>query len=344
MLYRFLSTNTARPSRLFLLPLLGGAFAAGCKTPAEEPASPEPQAPAIEEEREPDSADEFHALWSERVLESAKWLDSVLGDERALAEDETSSANIRLISFIEERKGLDVDAKVKARLVLPRSERRLQLVMAGDDEEQGDNSPVEQFEDPANLEDTTGGVGMQYFLRNTERNNFRVEAGLRLKDFEPNVYVGLRLRHIVLFDPWSMRLRENVRRYTIEGVESHTTVDLERLVSENQFFRSTTGGSWYEERVGFYYFQQFALHHFLNKNALVSGEWSNSFSTRPNNVLDETVLRVSYTRLLERKWVSVEIAPQVAFRRAIDYQPAWGLTLRMEFFFGGARVQDDWRD
>ncbi len=279
--------------------------------------------------------DDAHERWSRRVKESAAWLDSFLANERVLAEKNTSSAVLRLETFAEEHEGLSFKPKLSARVVLPHSEDRLHLVVSGENDEGLDQ--LERPGDVGPLEDSNATLGFQYFIKETDSNNARGELGLRFTDMMPDPYVGMRLRHTKVLGEWALRARERLRLYSSDGFESQTNVDFERPMGEVYFFRSSTSWSWYESEPGFYYGQYFAIYQQLADRSLMTYEWNNRFLTRPNHVLDETQLRMRFARRIHRKWILLELAPQITLRRAINYKPAWGFMIRLELLFGGAQ-------
>jgi hypothetical protein len=339
-----LRAESAFEARNVLLCALLSIAAAGCRSPAEESVPPpddppgesgEPEAP---DETTPSMLDGVHTTVSDRVRSTATWLDSFLGDDRHMEEENRSSLALRLDTLVEDREGVDFNARVKARVVLPQSKERMHLVVSGyEDEEHLDNDRPELDGDAA--EDRT--VGLQYFLKSTVNNNVRAEGGLRFNGVTPNPYAGVRFRHNAPIGSWILRAFERMRVYKEEGWESRTVLDFERLFNPRDFFRASTTGTWYEEDVGFYYGQHFALFHLLGDRNLVTYEWNNYFRTRPSNVLEETQLRVRFSRRIHRDWILLELAPQISWRERIDYEPAVGIFIRLEFLFGSRDERHD---
>ncbi len=310
------------------------------REPVEGPQVPgAPTADQVEtnpEEEDPGTLDTVHETVSDRVRGAATWLDSFLGDERFLEEDNRTTVTMRLDTILEERRGLELKPRVNARIVLPRTERRFHLVVGRDDDEQGIDSTQKPDETPG-TDDSD--VGLQYFLKATARNNIRGEVGLRFNDLTPNPYAGARYRHTLPLGSWVARGYQRMRNYRVEGWESQTTIDFERLLGEGLFFRASTTGSWFEQEPGYYYGQYFSIFHWIEGSGLCTYEWNNSLQTRPSNELKETQLRFRFSRRVFRDWILFEIAPQVTWREEIDYEPALGIMLRLELLFGGRHIQ-----
>lgn len=272
-----------------------------------------------------------------RTRATAAWIDSFLSDERSLAEANRSWVRLRLDAFSEEREGVDFDARVSARLVLPYAEDRFNLVFSGDG--QGDLEDEALLDEDAlavldEEEESSASLGLQYLLRQTRRNNIRTEVGLRFDGIAPVPYVGGRWRYMMSLLTWNLRLTERLRWYTDAGWESKSGIDLERPVGETFFLRSSGRVNWFEEEEGIFYSTSLRLYQSLGRKQLLTYEWSNSYETAPVDRLKQIRVRVRWAQRFIREWVLLELAPQVAWREDVDYEPAIGFLVRLELGFG----------
>jgi len=272
-----------------------------------------------------------------RARTSAAWIDGFLSDERSLAEDNSTWVRLRVDTFIEEDEGVDLTARLSGRLTLPQSEDRVQLVFSGDpdgdldDEEAFDDEPTPVLEDE---EDREVALGLQYFVEQTKRNNIRLELGARFDGITPDPYVGGRWRYLTTLITWTVRASERLRWYADTGLESKTTLDLERPLSETFFLRSSGRVNWYEEEDGLFYSTALRLYQRLGERELLVYEWTSSFETEPVERLKSTRVRLRWSRRVARDWILFELAPQITWREDDDYDPAAGLLVRLEFYFG----------
>jgi hypothetical protein len=283
------------------------------------------------------TAESVHGIVTDRVRQTANWLDSFLVDDRFLAEQNQSTVTLRTDMLIEEHDGASFDMRVKARLVLPRTEEKLHFVASGydtDEEELGEERLPEEVSGSSDPQ-----LSMQYFLKATDRNNVRGEVGMRFNGLKPNPYLGARWRHSINLGTWDARGYQRFRYYAEELWESQTTIDFERLLGDSFFFRATTTGSYYELEPGYFYGQYFTLYNVLKGGALFTYEWNNTFRTEPTNELVETQLRVRYAQRVFTDWILFEVAPQLTWPEEIDYKPAMGLLFRFEFLFGARNIE-----
>ena len=110
-----------------------------------------------------------------------------------------------------------------------------------------------------------------------------------------------------------MRATERLVLLLDAGVESVTTLDFERPVTEALFFRTTTSGAWREEDPDPEARQRFNLFQRLNESRLLTYEWDNAFVTDAEQALDETVLAEAGARLeLRVSHFGLLLSPTVA--------------------------------
>ena len=287
---------------------------------------------------EPTGVDLAREAISRSVNDAANWFDSFFGDERYVAEEARSRIRVIPGVFVEEGESAEARLRIRARLSLPRASKRLRLVIADTQEE--DESVLDQTtftDDGIRDNDTT--VGLQYMLREMDRLNLSISAGLkRGDDNEVDIVAGPRYRRTWAFDNWQLRFTERIRLHSDEGWESLTRFDYERLLKDDLFFRTTTELLWNEDdfdQDGFQLALTPTLTQRLKSRAGIDYQWINVFKSRPDSHLDSTTLRVRYRQRIWRKWLFYEFNPQVAFRDEDDFDATPGLELRLEASFGG---------
>lgn len=275
------------------------------------------------------------------VHRAAAWIDSFLSDERSLAEENRSWFSVRAEAFADQRDEEDLELRLGGRLVLPQLEERLHLVFGGEPEDvagtegPSGSEPTPPTSPAAVPEDAReADLGLQYMLRTSSRNHIRAEVGARFDEFDVDPYVGVRWRHTLPVGDWQARAAERLRAYADAGLDSRTTLDLERLVGEVRFFRATTYVRWREDEPGFDYGERFRLFQEVDDSRIVSFEWDNDFVTEPEDVLDALTLRVRVSHRWDHGHFLFEIAPQVSWREEYDYDPSAGLFLGLELSFG----------
>jgi hypothetical protein len=275
---------------------------------------------------------------SRRFLGTAVWLDSFFGDERYEAESNRSQLKIRFEAFQEYGTGMDYRRpNLDLRLVLPQLRHKTRLVISGDPTVDYDAAAA-QPSTPSG-QPQPGGTGsvttaLQYFPLETQKSNVSIRAGLKLQGGRLELLLGPRYRYLVHLGPWDFRFTQEVVWTTDVGWQSRTRFDYERPILHGLFFRSSLEGLWTEQVSGYPYALSFLLDQPLDLKRAVRYEWINSFQTRPSNELVEELFLFRYRQQLWKKWMFLEIAPQVRFPRDRGFEFTPGILFRLEIIFG----------
>ena len=282
-------------------------------------------------------ADKIHDTLSLNVSKAAQWLDSFFDDERIVDEENKTKVRLKLSAFTEEGENVDVSAKANISLVLPHTEKRLRLIVAGDPDEDYDfdNTITEDIgEDFERTDERNTSLGLQYTLKETLQGQLKAGIGLRFHSGSPVPILSTRYRQDFDVGTWLGRFTETLRWYTDKGLESKTRMDFERPVSEKFYFRTTARWIWYEDEDGYFYDVSCNLYQTLSRKKVLRYQWINSFRTEPNHYLDEIILRIRYRQQIWRKWFFYEIAPQLSFPRQNDYDVTPGILFKAEVIIG----------
>jgi hypothetical protein len=281
--------------------------------------------------------DRVHGTISRSILGTARWLDSFFDDPRFAAEENRTRVKIDLDYFAEHGSGPEFNVPVAISLRLPQFQNRTRLVFVGtpDQELEGTTRGAGTAADRLpTAQDENFTTAVDYFFRATDRRNVAMRVGLRLRDGEPELFVQPRYRVLVPLNPWALRFTQQFRWWTEFGWEETTTLDLERPVGEDLFFRTSLQGAWTEQENGYFYSLGFTLRQPLSPRRVLQYELINNFETRPVHQLDEIRAVVRYRQKIWRDWLFYEIAPQLSSRRERDFDPAPGILFRLEMIFG----------
>ena len=273
--------------------------------------------------------DEKHQQLGEYLVTAARWFDSFFDNNRVEAEENRTTARLRLDTGWDRFEEFEFKPRLSFRLHLPVMDDRWNILLSARDDEDfdidrhpgGDSSR----EDDANIS-----AALQYFIAQTEKMNISSTAGISYN----YAYSGLRYRGNFEYGSWQGRLTSRLRWYTDDGFESINQYDIERRVSQNLLFRTTLNADWYEDKDGVGHGIVFSLFQVLNSDRAMLYEFGNSFGTSPNYHHADTVVRVRHRQRFYRDWLIFEIAPQVSFPREYDRQFNPGIIIRFEAEFG----------
>ncbi len=285
----------------------------------------------------PGLVDQVHEELSNGLLSTAAWLDSFFGDERYVAEDNRSYVRVLYDAFQEERSQLLLRPAVDLRLVLPQLEKKAHIVFSAEPTEspKDTGTPVTVSGEPAaTTEERNFTAALEYFIRSVSRESFIIRAGGQISDGQPVLFVSPRYRSLTPLDPWDFRFTQEATYRTDTAWQTNTRFDLERELPGDLFFRASIDGAWYENRVGYFPNLVFSLRQAIDVSHAVDYEWVNNYQTRPITELTEVALRLRYRHSFWRRWLFVEVAPQIRFPREMDFEGTPGILFRLEMFFG----------
>lgn len=288
-------------------------------------------------QKEKGMVDGVHAEVSQSVLSTSEWLDSFFDDTRFEGESNKSRLKISVTGFAEEGALLGYDFKFRLRLALPRLENKWNLVISGDPDDDPSFYDEAQRNIRSDIEEgrSDGGVAaLQYFFKSARDLNISFKTGFRFNGITPVLFLGPRYRKSISLNDWTLRFTQRFRWFTDRGWDENTAFDLERPLAESLFFRASTEGSWRQDESGYFYNFRTFLAQPLSVRRTLSYEWNNFFQTEPNNRLEETNVRVRYRQNIWRKWMFVDVAPQLAFLKERDYSLSPGIIFRLEMLFG----------
>ncbi len=276
-----------------------------------------------------DQIDTTHEYASEKLTSVATWFDSFFDDDRYEAEENQTTARLKLSAGIDRHEDFEFKPRVRLRLHLPRVSDRLNILISANDDEDFD---VDRRFGQKNSRDDDANVtvGLQYFLRQTEKMNISSSCGVSYN----YAYAGLRFRQTYDYGSWQGRFTSRPRYYTDDGWEVKNQYDLERQVSDKLLFRTTFDADWEEKENGVPHGVTFALFQVLREDRAIQYDMGNYFNTRPNYYMEDMVFSVRYRQRFYRDWLVFEVAPQVSFPQEYDRDFNPGIIFRLEAHFG----------
>jgi hypothetical protein len=310
-------------------------------------------------DRDQGAIDRAHGMISSQITETADRLDAFLGSPRIREESNRSYLNVAVLRISDEQ-GMRIRTEVELKIVLPRLQNRLQLVIERDDNgaaiesEDGTRFVGDLATAPPSGDLTSA---LRLMLRSAREVNLYIDAGVRVR-VHPTVFSRLRYRRSAEFNKWAVRFTQSVK-WEEEFAENPyqweviSRLDFDRPITEEYFFRTALQGAWYEGRHGYFVTQGFALAHQISERRALVYEWNTSARTGQllktvNNTeliadpdtrfrIDETGLKVRYRQTIGWPWLFVEADAERAFRRDLDldsdFDGVWRFLVKLEVQF-----------
>jgi hypothetical protein len=282
--------------------------------------------------------DLLRAKMSQKLVDTATWMDSFFADTSYVKEQNHSYVKFRYDIFQEERAKISLRPAVDLRLVLPQLERKTHLVFSAEPATPANtvNAPVQTAEERfGQTEERTLTTAVQYIFRTTPQENFFVRTGFQFSKLSPVILLEPRYRVLFPYTKWNIRFTQDVLWKSNTSWQTDTRFDFERLLPYSLFFRTSIDGIWAAQVKGYVYSLSFSLLQPLAATHAIDYEWINTFQTRPVGELTEIDFRVRYRHSFLREWLFYEVAPQLRFPRIQNFNILPGILFRLEIFFGG---------
>ncbi|NBB93948.1 MAG: hypothetical protein GVY32_12365 [Gammaproteobacteria bacterium] len=279
-----------------------------------------------------------HSYLSQRLCEPAAWFDGFFGDPRTLEENPVGSF-VRLRNAIrwDETEGWNYRASVRANVILPRLSERVRLLVARDEDLEGDYPATDAFDDP----DNRTRLGLRFIASEHARSRFDVDGTIRVSSGSLNPRVRGRYRYVRgLTDRSLGRFTQSAFWERDEGFGLTTRLDWEWLPDRDRLLRWSARGTWSEEsdgidwRTGLVSFRQLDLRSAVRAEV---GAWG---YTEPRWETREYFVALRYRRQFLRHWLYWEIEPQHAWPKDFDTgerRSDWRLTFTLEIQFENRR-------
>jgi hypothetical protein len=279
------------------------------------------------------TVDTWHASISSRVESSARRIDAFFADDRFYADATKSYARLSVQSTWEDGEDTESEARIRARIDLPGTRQRLRLFVEGGEPDEGEGTASDSITEA--LDDNDYNVGLEAQLRNTGHWDLRPGLGVKASN-SPDPFVRMRAVRYEHLDRWLMRFSAGVAEFVDDGTEVQTRVDFDRKINPNWLFRSTSRARYRDSKDRIDFLQQLTTFQKINSRLGLAYDIGMRADDDPDweveNYFGQLRLRVR----AYKKWLFVELKPQVEFREEDGYDPSYLFSLRMDAVFGEA--------
>lgn len=272
-----------------------------------------------------------HATVSERIERSAQWLDGFFASDRIFDEATDTYARVNLDTVFEPRGEIGFAGDLRLKIDLPRTERRLKLLIESD--------PQRETRD--DLQDVPADV--------VSENNFSLSLERQLRearhwDIRPAIGVKAhtpldpftRLRAIRYFGLGKVvsRVAATGLWFDSSGWGANLGVEFDRAIGPAYLARSGTGFGWEEEDKFRRITQEFSLFHRMDEHRNMAYQIGVLADDEFDWDVNTYYWRVRFRKDIHEGWLFAEIIPQVTYHEETDFDDEPSLTLRLEAVFG----------
>ena len=308
---------------------------------AGEAAAPEPDKAVEPVAREPSAdvhadghTETIHAVHggiSSAVERSARRIDAFFADDRGYADATESYARLSLQNSWESGEDTRSEARVRLRIDLPGTRERLRLFVEGGDPDDVSGEGSDSI--PNALDDNDYNIGLEGQIRGTGRWDLRPGVGVKAAGpADPFV----RLRAIRYAEPgdWLMRFAAGAAEYLDDGTELQTRLDFDRRINPGWLFRSASRLRYRDSKDRVEARQQFTLFQKLSGRVGLAYDLGLDADDDPDWDVDRYYTQIRARFRAYKKWLFVELRPELLFREEDDYDASFRFSLRVDIVFG----------
>ncbi len=288
----------------------------------------------LQEESEPTFVDQTHQEISESLVGLTRWFDKFFQDPRFDEEPVGTFLRLRGSIIAEEGEKLSFKGRAKARLQLPGLKRRFHLILSSEDEDLRDEALKDARVDRELAEFDEKNLALQYTQKRSTRFSLTHRVGLDFDD-GPTPRIRSRIRYAIpIADESLLTLTQAIFWKRSEGFGEESRIDYDFPLSDKKLVRATGRGLFAEESNGYEWLGMLQwLQSFSHKRALAIGSYV-AGETRPQNLVTEYDAFIKYRQRIIKKWLFVELKPEVKWARENDFKSAGIFTLTLEAQFG----------
>ena len=223
--------------------------------------------------------------------------------------------------------------RLRARVDLPRTKRKLKLLIDTDPTEKQD--PLQRSVDQAPAATTQTSDVYASVQREKERKGWLIRPSLGVKIRLPMVpFAKLEFTNLFPFKYWQLRLNENMYWYEDSGAGSDSTFDYDIPVGDGNLFRAESFARWTEETNYFALSQTFAFYQTLSPTRKISYQIGAYGQTQPTWYMTQYLAVIRYRQNIHKDWLFFEIQPQVLYQKTNEWNDELSLLLKLEMLFG----------
>jgi len=261
-------------------------------------------------------------------------VDRFFGTERNFQETNQSVLQLDLSELMQTGGRRQQQLALRTKLRLPATEQRLHLLLESDPEKNtgGANNTklpqtLSQLVTPASY-----GVAVRYEKEQENVWHFSSDFGLKLP-LPVQPFARTRVSYATSLDDWRMKTTQSLFWFSRTGAGETTQLDIEHLLSESVLFRTTSTATWMHQLQRFDLRQDFSVYHTLDEKRALLYQISAIGVDRPQSLVNDYVLSLSYRQQLHRRWLFFEINPQLHYPHDRNYHLTPLLILRLEMLF-----------
>ncbi|MCB0391531.1 MAG: hypothetical protein KDD58_09575 [Bdellovibrionales bacterium] len=282
-----------------------------------------------------------HEALSKGVFSLSRRLDSILGAESVEDEKSTSSVKLSYSSIFLERDNPSYLFKIKSRLVLPKTEKRFQLVLhnlrdevSEDRVKTAEEETLGAEQDPKKtVKESDFSAALRYV--HTEQKKFRIhtDGGVKFKiPLDP--FVKLRARENIELSASELEFKQGAEWFKSSGVAIGGSISYLKKLNHSLFFSQPNVARWTEELKITEFQNGVSFTQLLPSERSLSYYFSASGLNKPAVAVHSYTLGITFRTWMAWRWLIFEVTPFGFWARNKNFTFQPGFVTRLEMTVG----------
>lgn len=249
-----------------------------------------------------------------------------------------SWARIRIDGVRLTGEDFELDTSVKVRAVLPRTERKLKLLISTEDDDAQEPGETQSVASQGNK---NASLALRFIRSARDNSDVNIDIGVRRRDGAVQYFGRLNSRYTLDIGPnWQAKAANSYYHYSKSGFENRLSFDFRRLLyaKDNLFFRTYTDFNWEKGQKGAIIGHTSGLYWQLGDRRSVALEASASYHTALNVGIGDRFrgheVRIRWRHNAWRPWFFYEVWPSVSWPATTGYSQVNGFLVRVEMIIG----------
>ncbi|MBT4790883.1 MAG: hypothetical protein HON90_04880 [Halobacteriovoraceae bacterium] len=278
--------------------------------------------------------DKAHETLSEDLLVLSNNVDEFFADSTDEKVINKSKLKITLDTYFREAGGPYVIPEVNYRLILPMTQKKLQLFIESEDDDLDDatNKASESIGESNEIEETNLTAGMKYIAQKSGID-FSTSTGV-LVNVPMVVFSKFNAQKIIVFQQWILKIDEQIKWVNSKGFTSNLDMNFDRSLSRKHVLRMVNNVFWNDEDYSIRFKNGPSLFHKIDKTKALSYHAHVISTSTPSLNLQSYLLQTTYRQLVYRKWLFMEASPYVTFSKEANFHRSPGFLLSFEAVLG----------
>ena len=283
--------------------------------------------------------DAEQGLLSSQLENYARHTDAFFGDDRAFEDNNETQGQVSVGIFPKEAQGARFDFRVRVKVDLPRTKKRMRLLIESDPRELGTTTATTAPTPVEAAQSASYALAIETQLKDTGEWNLSNAAGIKISSWPPDPYLRIRAVRYEALDLWLARFATGASYYVVKGPIASAQLDFDRAWVSDVLFRASSTIEWKKDlEKGSTELtnatQQFTLFQDVSERISLAYSVGVQGDDDPKWWVDSYFATVSYRQNLYKKWLYGTVSPELTFPRDREFSATWGIMLRLEAYAG----------